>query len=1038
MKKLLSILFFLLCLSSTVVLAQSRITGKVTSGDDGQPLPGVTIKVKGSNQATQSGLAGDYSINAKAGQTLVFSFVGYFTQEKPVTADGATINVQMGPDSKNLNEVVVTALGQTTQKRTLGTSQQTVKGADIANTQRENFINSLQGRVAGVEVTSSSGVPGASSSITIRGVSSISGSNQPLFVVDGLPIDNKTISTAAFASDAPGSTTAFSNRGLDFSNRGADINPEDIESVVVLKGPEAAALYGIDAGNGAIVITTKRGKAGTSQIDYSNSFRVEMLRKAPEIQNVYGLGVNGSGNVLASLAGGYEYFGPEWAAGTKFYDNVGNFFKTGFTQHHNLSASGGTNNINYRLSASYVDQNGVVPNSQYKRLNITGASQAIVNKWLKTDLTMTYSNSSNDQPLKGSNGPLLALLSWPRTDDAQNYLNPSGTRRTLGLIGTLGLTELDNPYFSINKNINNTKNDRITTNVGLTITPFKWLNFKTNMGIDAYTTRYMVMRHPESASGYSRNGILDVLDDMNRNFTMQNLLNLTPQTIAKGLKVDATLGNSLLDWKSTADAGYMENFLDPNFVSLNNGAPGSKNARTTITQRRLASFFGKVTFNYNDYLYVTGTLRNDRTSTIPFEGGRYSFYYPSVSTSFVFTDAFKGLRSIFTSGKIRAAFAAVGKDTKPYAYKSTYESKSTVGGGYGYGFTGDNPTLKPEFAKSFEVGTELSFLNDRLGLDLTLYRKTTSDQITNDLRFSYATGFILFNRNGAKTLNKGIELTLRGTPFVGRQFSWNVLANFFADKGIVTALPAGVTESYSSDTYLYNSIRNGVILGSSTRNLTGTFYIRNNAGQILINPTTGLPVRSTVNIAGGYDRNPNFSIGLTNNFTYKTFSLSFLLDMRKGGDVFNATEHYLTTLGLSTQTLDRTTPRVIQGVLQDGRENSANPTPNNIVITPNTQNTYYTSMSEELFIQKRINWIRLKDVTLSYRLPDKLIKRQNFVKNASVFLTGTDLFILTNYKGLDPIVSGNTAAVGGSGGQGIDFGNFPIPIGINFGVKVSL
>ncbi len=1038
MKKLLLLFFLVQCLGVWHAMAQTVITGKVTATGDNSPLPGVTVKIKGSTTGTQTDATGSYSIKATSGQVLVYSFVGFVSQERTVGNDN-TISVALSEQARSLDAVEITALGLQAKRRSLGTSQQTVKGTDIAGTQRENFINALQGRVAGVEVTSSSGVPGASTSITIRGVSSISGSNQPLFVVDGLPIDNKTLSSNVFVSDAPGAASPFSNRGVDFPNRASDINPEDIESLVVLKGPEAAALYGIDAGNGAIVITTKRGKNGESRIEYSNSFRMEVLRKQPEIQEIYGIGTNGSGNVLTSLSsGGYQYFGPAYPAGTKFYDNIGNFFQTGFTQKHNVAISGGTDKMNYRVASSYTNQNGVVPNSAYDRLNITGSSQGTVNKWLKADLSMSYDYSNANMPFKGNAGPLISLLTWPRTDDAQNYLNPSGTRRTLGLISTLGTSELDNPYFSVNKNVNSSKTNHVLSNIGLTVTPAKWLDIQTRIGIDAYVSQNVLLRHPESSVGFSRGGTLDVANDITRNFNMQNLINLKAQKITKDFTIDATLGNSLQDAKSNVDAGYVENFLDPNFVSLNNGAPGSKSARTTITQRRLVSFFSRATLSFRDYLFLTGTVRNDRTSTIP--ENRYSFWYPSVSGSFVFTDAFKGLQSIFTSGKLRAAYAAVGKDARPYSYASFYESKTTVGGGYGYGFTGPNPDLKPEFAKSAEIGAELSFLNGRLGLDVTAYRKTTTGQIVNDLRFSYATGFILFNRNGASTRNKGLEITLTGVPIQSKNFNWKVIGNFAADQGIVTALPAGVNEAYVSDTNLYptGSLRNGVTVGGSTRSLTGFFYQRNNNGDLLINPATGIPLRSTGNINTGYDRTPDYSIGLTNAFTYKNVSLQFLLDIRKGGAVFNGTEHYLTILGLSTQTLDRNTPRIISGVLQDGRENSASPTRNNIVITPVTQNSYYTSMSEELFIQPSINWVRLRDVTLSYRMPDRWVRRQNFVKAASVFVTGTDLFLITNYKGLDPVVSGNTAAVGGSGAQGIDFGNFPIPVGVNFGVKVTL
>jgi TonB-dependent SusC/RagA subfamily outer membrane receptor len=409
-----------LFLAATQALAQEKvITGRV-SDEQGAPLQGAAVVIKGTTTGTMTNAGGNYSIRATTGQVLQFRFIGTAPIERTVSADNV-INVQLRRIATSLDAVVVTALGQTTAQRALGTAQQTVQGPDIANTQRESFVNALQGRVAGVNVTTSSGVPGASSSITIRGVSSISSSNQPLMIVDGLPIDNKTLNTNALPSDRPGSSTAFNNRGVDFTNRAADINPEDIESITVLKGPEAAALYGIDAANGAIVITTKRGKAGARGIEYTNSMRFETVRSHPEIQKVYGIsGFAGVGATVGSTTP--IYYGGKYAAGTTFFDNVDGFFKTGVSQKHNLAFGGAAadNHLNYRLSAGVVRQNGVVPNSSFNRVNVTAASQGDVNSWMKADLSMGYTNSSNEQNYKGDNGPLLGLLVWPSTDNASD------------------------------------------------------------------------------------------------------------------------------------------------------------------------------------------------------------------------------------------------------------------------------------------------------------------------------------------------------------------------------------------------------------------------------------------------------------------------------------------------------------------------------------------------------------------------------------------------------------------------------------------
>ena len=1019
----------LFLLAAPAYAQQKTVTGKVTS-EQGTPLGGVTVLVKGTNTVTATNNDGGYAIRASVGDVLQFRSIGTMLLERTVGSPDV-IDVQLRRVAASLDAVVVTALGQTTEQRALGTATQAVSGADIAESQRENFVNALQGRIAGVEVTSSSGIPGASASITIRGVSSISSSNQPLMVIDGLPMDNKTLNTGVLASDAPGSTTAFSNRGVDFTNRAADINPEDIETVVVLKGPEASALYGIDAANGAIVITTKRGRFGLAGLEYSNSFRIENTSARPELQQVYG---------QTTAGGALSYFGAPYPAGTTFYDNIDGFFQSALTSKHNLSFSGATqdNRVGYRVAAGTVEQEGVVPTTGYSRINLTGASNAQINNWLNADLSMVYSYDNNDQVFKGgpatgqtdgAAGPLIGLLLWPQTDNAKDYLTPAGTRRRITSLTSTA--EVDNPYFNIEKNKINAKNNRLISNLGVRVTPFSWGSIRTNLGSDTYTNQTLLVRHPESAAGVNTNGILDQANDIVRNLNAQTVFNINAFDLTSKLSISGLVGNAVQDNKSTTDAIKGQDFLDPNFVSVNN--TNLRTSRTTIAQRRLVSAFGSATLDYNKYLYLTVTGRNDWTSTIPTE--RNSFFYPSVSGSFIFSDAIPSI-SRFVNGKVRAAYAEVGKDARPYAYLPALEFKATSNGGYGYGFTGPNLGLKPEFARSYEFGTELSFLNDRLGLDVTRYRKQTKDQIVNDIRGSYATGYILFNLNGAVTRNTGTEVTLRGTPVLRRNSSWEVVTNFEMAQGRTLALPNALPESYVSDTWLFGNVRNGTAPGLSTRSLTGLFYLRNKDGKILIDPTTGLPLRSSVFIDGGYDRQPQWTSGITNNIRVGKFTFSTLFDIRRGGDIFNATQHYLTTHGLSMRTLDRDQPRIIDGVIRDGKENTANPTPNNIVVVPSVNTGYYTGISEELFIEQDINWFRIRDVKLGYQLGGRLLNTLR-AKDASVWVSGSDLFIRTNYSGLDPIVNGNSAAVGGSGAAGIDFGNFPMPRGLNFGLKIG-
>ena len=1008
-------------LAPSAFAQQKTVTGKITD-EQGIALQSVSVIIRGTTTGTMSGREGLYSIRVAPGQVLQFRLIGTSPAERTVGVDNV-INVQLRRVATSLDAVVVTALGQTTEQRALGTAQQTVNGADIAGTQRENFINALQGRVAGVNVTSTSGTPGASTSIVIRGVSQISSNNQPLMIVDGLPIDNKTMTTGTMASDAPGSSSSFDNRKVDFTNRGADLNPEDIETLTVLKGPEASALYGIDAANGAIVITTKRGKPGSGQLDYSNSLRFDTPRVKPELQTKYGP-TSAPNGVLST----FQYFGAPYAAGTTLYDNVAGFFQTALTQKHNLSFSGGApdGKMNYRVASSYVKQNGVVPEAGYTRLNLTGASGAQVTSWLKTDLSMQYANATNKQSFKGDGGVLLGLLVWPQTDNAADFLTPQGVRRRITALSQGA--EYDNPYFNVEKNVISSKTNRFISNLGVVVMPFSWGNLKSNIGIDAYTNQNLILRHPESFQGTTFNGAIDQADDITRNVSAQTLLNFSSRRLTRDLTITGLLGNGISDAKSTTDGLQGQNFLDPNFVSVNNTY--TKYNRQVNAQRRLVSAYGQATLDYKRYLYLTVTGRNDWTSTIPTPNN--SFFYPSISSSFIFTDAVPRLGK-FMTGKLRAAFAEVGKDAKPYAYAAALEPKTTSFGGYAYGFTGPNPKLKPEFAKSYELGTELGFLDDRLGLDVTVYRKRTIDPILEGIRTSYGTGFILLNVNGGEIRNQGLEITLRGTPVLRNKFSWDVLANYESARGKVIALPRLLPEFYLSDTWIYQNVRNGTAPGLSTMSLTGTYYQRNSKGDILIDPTTGLPLRSADFIDRGYDRQPFYTVGLSNTLKYGPASVNFLLDIRRGGDVFNATQHYLTQRGLTTSTLDRETPRVVKGVLRDGKENTANPTPNNIMVNPSVQTTYYSTMSEELFIEKNINWIRLRDITVNYQLPQRLVR----ARTANIFVTATDVFMITNYTGLDPLTNSNTAGVGGSGGVGIDYGSMPIPRGLNLGLRLG-
>ncbi|RNI32337.1 SusC/RagA family TonB-linked outer membrane protein [Rufibacter immobilis] len=1031
MKILLRLMLFTLslCIAQAGFAQSKTITGRVTSSEDGSAMPGVSVVLKGTTVGASTDGNGRYSIQAPVGGVLVYSFIGTIAQEKVVGASNS-IDVILRADSKAIDEVVVTALGIQEEKKSLGYAITEIKGADVAQTQRENFVNGLAGRVAGVEVTSTSGLPGASSSIVIRGISSLSGNNQPLFVVDGLPISNNTTSTSVLAS-AGVTGKSFENRGVDFTNRGADINPEDIESITVLKGPEASALYGIEAASGAIVITTKRGKAGQGRINYSYNTRVSKITRLPERQLVYDRGVNG---YTAEGNEEVRYFGSKFPEGTQFYDNIESFFETAIQQKHNVSFTGGSDKTQYRISGAYTDSKGYVPNTGLDQINLSSSISSTLNRFINTDVTFDYTRSDNNKSFTGANGAFLHLMLWPVTDDASNYLTPTGGRRDYA--GAFS-NDVENPFFNVNKNKFNTLTDRYRTNVSLTIDPTNWFKFVVQGGVDYYTEKTTIVRHPESNTGKSYGGLFDQSVGTTRNLTLQYYGAFNKAFFNDRFRVNFRLGSMVRDYNTFTASASGERFQAPNLYSINNTLLTSQRAFNNLWQYRNIGAFSQLTLSYSDMLYLTVTGRNDWTSTLPVENN--SFFYPSAAVSFVFTELapFAGIKDILSYGKLRGSIAQVGKDARPYSIRPFYETATTTGGGYRYGFTGPSFGLEPEMTTSYEFGTELKFFNDRFGIDATYFSKTSEKQIVKDLRLSYGTGFVLSTFNAGEIKNEGIELQMNASPVVRPNFTWDVAANFTKFWSELVSLPEGVTEFYNSDTFLYGNVRAGARPGGPLTTFTGYDYLRNNRGQLIINPTTGLPSIKEEWIVVG-DKNPDFTVGVQNTFTYKNVSLNFNVDFRVGGDIYNATEHYMVTRGISPRTLSRETPRIVDGVLQDGLENTDNPTKNNIPIDVSRNSSYWSSIYyNNTFIEKDINWVRLRDITLNYRLPSALLQRIKFIKEFNIYVTGTDLFILTNYSGLDPIGAGTSAATGGAGGVGMDYGNFPTPRGLNFGIRAG-
>ncbi|MGB8192583.1 MAG: SusC/RagA family TonB-linked outer membrane protein [Chitinophagaceae bacterium] len=1035
MRKFLRLLLaaFMLFHAATALSQERPISGTVISDDDNTPLMGVTVTNRNTDKKTQTNSAGYFTLSAAKGHVLVFTYVSYARREFTV-GDESLVNVKMTPADKT--EQVVTVYGQRQSKRALGYSAQEVKGDDLAQTRRENFINALAGRVAGVNITPTSGVPGASTSIVLRGATSIGGNNQPLFVVDGVPYDNQTMNQENLAS---GNSIALGNRSSDYGNRAADINPEDIESVTILKGPEATALYGSDGASGAVIITTKKGKSGKGTVTYNTSFRWEKVYRFPEVQTTYMRGANGVANPLAFVnpfAGGelYSYFGPKYPEGTKFYDNFDKFFGTGFTQNHNITVDGGTDVATYRFSANYVDQEGIVPNTGFKRLTIRIGGNAKLSPKFNINTSMSYVASETDKAPKGVGSYFLSLLNWPSDVDASDYITPDGTRKAIR--GTA--TESDNPFWDVNKNTAHDKLDRFTGNFTFAYDPAKWINLSLIAGIDVYSQTGDYGVHPQSRFARTVGGFFSIYQQNTKN--LSNIAKMTLKKTWGDFSNTFIIGFSADDNKTMVQGQRGEGFYEQNFRGINNTLPTSQLAKTTALNSRKTRGFANYNLGYRSMVYVSLSGSREGNSTLMSDISDNTPYYNFGAASFsMILSELKALNEVdwLSYAKVRISYGTTGKGPIfPYITDPTFQSQITTGGGLAYGFFGNNPNLRPEFTKNFEFGGELKLFDNRVSIDITRYSLRSKDQILS-ARSSYGTGWVIKWFNGGLVENKGLEAIVNINAVKRKNFNWDITVNFDRNRGKILEMPKDLPTYYDSDTWVFGNLRSQAYRGAFTGNLSGFALAKNTAGEILISPTTGLPFNSGEFVIAG-DRQPDFKVGLINSLSYKDFTVSFNLDFRKGGDVFNGNEYFLYLTGLSKRTLDRDRNVNITGVLSDGLQNTDKPTRNTIVINPYYRSDYFsTTVATEADFIESVNWMRMRDATISYRLPSALLKRQKLVKSASVYVTGTDLFMITNYTGADPSVNANTAFSRGYGGAGIDYGSLATPRGINIGFKVQ-
>ncbi len=1016
-------------LSMSVSLFAQNITVKGTVTDsDGAPVIGAAVFVKGTKNGVSTDLDGKYSISVAPNATLEYSAISYAT-ESVVVKNRTTVNVVLKESAERLAEATVTAeFGMKRVARSVGSAIQSVKASDVTEAGRESFVNALQGKIAGMTITSSGGAPGASTSVILRSATSISQSNQPLYIVDGVPINNTTLNGGTdFAYE-----DAVSTYSMDFSSRGNDINPEDIESMTILKGAAAAALYGSDASNGAIVITTKKGSAGRGKVSYSNSFRWDVAHGFPEVQTKYANGAYGATNYYYTSRYGAEY--PE---GTKLYDNMAAITQTGFSQTHNVSVEGGNEKVTVRGAASYTDQKGVVKTTDYDRLNLTLSGRAEVTKWLSFDAKLGYVKTGNTKSSRGLYGVLYRASRWPVTDDMSNYITADGKMSRPELYTD---TDLLNPLFDLYKNYNRDDVDRFNSSFNVSITPTKHTFLRATYGVDFSVGEYKVYTHPyygnptsssygQGALNYSKPTLkdqsLDVLAGYNNNFGK--------------FTVSAQLGYHQVEHGAHIFSIYGSKFQVIDFYSVSNCDPSTIQSRTRTTMRRIQAVSGSFEVGYNNMAFLTLRGRNDWSSTLP--KSNRSYFYPSVEGSFVATELpFLQDVSAISYLKLRGAVAQVGKDAAPLSIYPSLQATEDYGGGFRYGYTGPNEALKPEMTTSSEFGFEGRFFNDRINTDFTYFWTKCENQYITGFRLSYATGFVLNNMNVGTFTTNGWEFHIDGDILrLANGLRWNVGVNLSHSTSNVTYLPENVTEYYNAYTWLSGNLRNGISVGNPITTMTGKGYKRNDAGQVLIN-SSGLPIESSEwSIMG--DRQPKLEFGITTNVSWKKFRLSATFSGRAGATVVNATKREMMQRGTSWEsvTLRESGPVVFEGVLQDGKENTDNPTVNTIAVDYSKYGSSIYSGCDEDWLEKDVNYLRMTELRLSYTVPAKWLKEKThkFVSAANLWVKGTDLVTITNYSGIDPVGNSNSAALGGVGGQGIDCWGVPSPRGYAFGVSLT-
>jgi TonB-linked SusC/RagA family outer membrane protein len=1018
-KRLLSLSFFVLLLAQVGFGQGKTYSGTVASESTGETLPGTTVVIKGTTTGTATNVDGQFSIDAASGDVLVFAFIGMETQELILTdVINLTVSLKSGIE---IDEVVVTALGISREKRALGYSVDEIGGDELQRSAENNIIQSLAGKSAGVQVTGSSGTPGASSKILIRGPSTFTGENQPLIVVDGVPIDNET--TQSSPRDYPFNANLA---GVQNSNRALDINPNDIETVTILKGPAAAALYGARAGNGAIIYTTKKGSRGKKGLGVRVSSAVELseINKVPDFQSSYNSGVNGTTSAFAN-PGPDERFGTaddvsfgssnSWGAritNEPTFDNIDNFYQTGVSFVNNVEITGGNEKTGFRVSIGDTRQGGVIPETDLGRTSVRISANSSLSDKVEVSGSATYIRTSSTMAQNGSNlsGVSLGLFRMPVTFDVRNYETSLGYNNSYFFV-------YDNPLYTVNNNPFTSNVDRFLGNFYASVDITENLKASYRLGVDAYVDqRQQLFALSSNNSDIRGAGQINENRLIGRQIYGDFILDYKKKFSDK-ITFQAQGGHNFFidDFDDVFSRG--RNLTIPNFYNLSN-ASDLYSSRYTENLRTFA-FFGNVSLDYDRWLYVNVTGRNEWASS--FELANNNFFYPSVSTSIVFSELLN-LPDWIDFGKVRYSYAQVGIPPVPYQTRTYYVSPTYTDGftnglsfpygdvnGFGISDGLGDPNLEPERLIGNEVGLNMSFLDNTFNLDVTYYHQKSTD-ILLFRPAAPTSGFDSQYTNAAEMVNQGWEITLGINPYKSGDFKWAVNMNWATNNNEVTALADGVEEVQLEAAF--SSIGSFAIVGEPIGVFYGTRWVRNGNGDIIIGEN-GLPsiAPQSGNIGSWI---PDWTAGIRNTFSYKDLTLSFFLDFRKGGDIWNGTKARMNNVGTSADSEDRERMYVVEGV-------DINGSPNTVAIDAQT---YFKNVvgdaggAAEEFVET-VDWVRLRDLSLSYRLRFSETAKISFL---DFTFTGRNLWLSTNYTGVDPETSLTGA---GSNLNGFDYFNNP-------------